>query len=52
MKDFYIIAVFGKGRKKNLKEYRFIIRKNAVLFGKIFLRHNPFCRSYTIYEKV
>lgn len=49
MKDVYIIAKFGKGRKSHLKEYRFKLRETAVLFGKMFLRHNPLCRSYTVY---
>lgn len=49
MKDICIIAKFGKGRKSHLKEYRFNTREAAVRFGKMFLRYNPFCRTYTVY---
>lgn len=49
MKDICIIAKFGKGRKSRLKEYRFKTRESAVTFGKIFLRYNPRCTSYTVY---
>ena len=49
MKNIFIIAKFGKGRKSRLKEWRFKVRKDAVLFGKIFLRHNPLCTTYTVY---
>ena len=49
MKNIYIIAKFGKGRKSRLEKYRFKTRKSAVLFGKIFLGHNPWCKRYTVY---
>lgn len=49
MKDCYIIARFGKGRKCRLKEFRFKTRENAKRFGHVFLDHNPLCRTYTVY---
>ena len=51
MRDFFIIATFGKRRGiKNINFY-FNKRKTAKLFAKIFLDHNPLCSRYTIYEK-
>lgn len=52
MKDFYIIAKYGKGRKIRLEEYNFKTREGAERFGRIFLRFNPMCTSYTIYERL
>ena len=52
MKNFYIIAKFGKGRKIRLNEYNFKTREGAERFGRIFLRFNPMCTSYTIYERL
>lgn len=50
MKEFYIIAVFGKKRNPKLKQWFFSTRKAAKLFAKIFLDHNPFCRRYSVVE--
>ena len=49
MKEIYIIAKFGKGRRIRLREYRFTTRKSAKTFGRVLLAHNPLCTSYTVY---
>ena len=50
MKDFSVTAKFGRKRKSYIKEWRFWTREGAVRFGKIFLRHNPMCKCYTVHD--